>query len=191
MGELKRAAASKLTRAADESTQASIESKRAAPIGFAAQSERHPARAIKPKRTTAAGKLFTMMQACREANLSYQTLKFYCNQGLVPNVKRDKNNRRVFSEHDVEWIKSLVCLKKCGMSIEEMREYLDLCLQGEPSIPERKVMLAAKRERLVEQMTQIQESIDYIDWKQGFYDDVLAGRTEYFSNLLPSEGKEG
>ena len=50
---------------------------------------------------------YTMMQACREAGMTYQTLKFYCNQGLVPNVKRDKNNRRVFDEHDLEWIKSL------------------------------------------------------------------------------------
>ena len=66
-----------------------------------------------------------------------------------------------------------------------MRDYLQLCLQGEQSIPERKVMLAEKRERLVAQMAEIQASIDYIDWKQGFYDDVLAGRTEYFSNLLP------
>ena len=130
---------------------------------------------------------YTMMQVCRELGMTYQTLKFYCNQGLVPNVKRDKNNRRVFDEHDVEWVKSLVCLKKCGMSIEEMRDYLQLCLQGKQSISERKEMLAEKRKRLVKRMAEIQASIDYIDWKQGFYDDVLAGRTEYFSNLLPAE----
>lgn len=131
---------------------------------------------------------YTMMQVCREVGMTYQTLKFYCNQGLVPNVKRDKNNRRVFDEHDLEWIKSLTCLKKCGMSIEEMKEYLRLCLQGEASIPERKVMLAEKRGRLVEQVAEIQGSIDYIDWKQGFYDDVLSGRVEYFSNLIPRDG---
>ena len=140
-----------------------------------------------PKRVRASGKLFTMMEVCREADMTYQTLKFYCNQGLVPNVKRDKNNRRVFDEHDMEWVKSLVCLKKCGMSIEEMRDYLQLCLQGKQSISERKEMLAEKRKRLVERMAEIQASIDYIDWKQGFYDDVLAGRTEYFSNLVPVE----
>ncbi len=70
------------------------------------------------------------------------------------------------------------------MSIEEMRGYQQLCLQGKASIPERKVMLAEKRERLVEQLAEVQASIDYIDWKQGFYDDVLAGRTQYYSNLL-------
>lgn len=37
--------------------------------------------------------MYTMMQVCRELDLTYQTLKFYCNEGLVPNVKRDKNNR--------------------------------------------------------------------------------------------------
>ena len=130
---------------------------------------------------------YTMMQTCREVGMTYQTLKFYCNKGLVPNVKRDKNNRRVFSEHDVEWIRNLGCLKRCGLSIEEMREYLQKCLEGESSIPERKAFLAEKRERLVAQVAELKESIGYIDWKQGFYDDVLAGRTEYYSNLIPAD----
>ena len=128
-----------------------------------------------------------MMQVCREAGMTYQTLKFYCNQGLVPNVKRDANNRRVFDEHDLAWVKSLGCLKRCGMSIEEMRRYVELCLQGESSIPERKVMLAEKREALLAQMAELQASVEYIDRKQGFYDDVLAGRTKYYSNLVPTE----
>ena len=133
--------------------------------------------------------MYTMMQACREVNMTYQTLKFYCNQGLVPNVKRDKNNRRIFDERDVEWIRALTCLKKCGMSIEETRSYLELCLQGEETIPERKAMLAAKREKLVEQIAEVQASIEYIDWKQDFYDGVLAGTTEYYSNLVDIEKK--
>ena len=70
-----------------------------------------------------------------------------------------------------------------------MRGYLQLCLQGEASIPERKVLLAEKRERLVAQLAEVQASIDYIDWKQGYYDDILAGRTEYHSNLLPGDEK--
>lgn len=132
---------------------------------------------------------YTMMQACRELGMTYQTLKFYCNQGLVPNVKRDKNNRRVFDERDVEWLRGLGRLKRCGLSIEEMREYLDMCLEGESSIPARKAFLAEKREKLVERLAEVRASIDYIDRKQGFYDDVLAGRTEYYSNLLPKDGE--
>lgn len=131
--------------------------------------------------------MYTMKEACTQTGLPYETLKFYCNQGLVPNVKRDKNNRRIFSDKDIAWIQSLNCLKSCGMSISEMKEYLTLCLEGESSIPERKEILKIKQDALREQMKQIQESIDYIDWKQSFYDDVLSGKTPYFSNLVNTE----
>ena len=127
--------------------------------------------------------MFTMKQACEQTHLSYETLKFYCNQGLVPNVKRDANNRRIFDDRDIAWINSLGCLKNCGMSISEMKAYLALCLEGESSIPERKNMLDQKRRSLLAQQQQIQEAIDYIDWKQGFYDDVLSGKREYYSHL--------
>ena len=131
--------------------------------------------------------MFTMKEACEQTYLPYETLKFYCNQGLVPNVKRDKNNRRIFDERDIAWINSLNCLKNCGMSIAEMKEYIELCLIGESTIPERKIILDNKRKSLVEQLTQVQDCIDYIDWKQNFYDDVLSGKTKYFSNLIKTE----
>lgn len=129
--------------------------------------------------------MYTMMQACKETNLTYQTLKFYCNEGLIPNVKRDKNNRRIFDERDVKWIKDLTCLKKCNMSIQEMKVYLELCLKGPSTISQRKEMLARKREELLANIQQFNDCVDYIDWKQGFYDDVLSGKTPYISNLIP------
>lgn len=131
--------------------------------------------------------MYSMKETCKKVGMSYQTLKFYCNQGLIPNVKRDKNNYRIFDDNNIEWIKSLSCLKKCGMSINEMKEYLDLCLKGEATIPERKVILAEKQKKLLEELNKIQESIDYINWKQGFYDDILSGKTKYFSYLIKSD----
>ena len=71
---------------------------------------------------------------------------------MIPNVKRDKNNYRVFDDNNINWIKSLSCLKNCGMSIEEMKEYLALCLKGESTIPERKKILDKKRLQLLETM---------------------------------------
>ena len=121
------------------------------------------------------GRLYSMKEACEATGMTYENLKFYCN----------RLNRRVFDEKDIAWIKSLVCLKNCDMTLTEMKEYLDLCLQGQPSIPKRKVMLAKKRELLVEKLAKVQEAIDYIDWKQQFYDNVLSGKEPYVSNLLP------
>ena len=131
--------------------------------------------------------LYSMKEVCRKTGMTYEALKFYCNQGLVPNVKRDDHNYRVFDDRDVAWIESLGCLKRCGMSIQEMKHYLDLCLEGKRSIPERKLLLAEKREQLLERIRALEESVDYIDHKQQFYDDVLSSRCPYESNLLPLE----
>ena len=131
--------------------------------------------------------LFSMKETCKKTGLSYDTLKYYCNEGLIPHVKRDKNNYRVFDENDIAWINSLSCLKNCDMTINEMKEYLALCLQGEATIPERKSILKQKRSSLLAQQQQIQDAINYIDWKQGFYDDVLAGKNRYYRNLINNE----
>ena len=128
--------------------------------------------------------IYTMMQVCRELDMTYQTLKFYCNERLIPNVKRNHNNRRIF---DVKWIKDLTCLKKCGMSIQEMKEYLNLCLEGESTIIPRKEMLSKKQEELLIPIKDLQDCVAYIDWKQNFYDEVLSGKRPYVSNLIRAE----
>ena len=129
--------------------------------------------------------MYSMKEACTLTNMTYENLKFYCNEGLVPNVKRDRRNYRVFDEHDIKWIQSLNCLKSCGMRIAEMKQYLALCMEGEGTIPERKMILAEKKETLLQSITELQKAVAYIDWKQRFYDDVLSGKTAYYSNLVP------
>ncbi len=131
--------------------------------------------------------MYSMKEACQMTNMSYENLKFYCNEGLIPNVKRDKRNYRVFSDNDIKWIQSLGCLKRCGMTINEMKEYLKLCLKGESSIPERKIILEKKRKNLLEAKKEIEDSIVFIDWKQNFYNNVLSGKTKYYSNLIQTQ----
>ena len=120
--------------------------------------------------------MYSMKQACEKTGLTYETLKFYCNQGLVPNLKRDELNRRVFDDMDIAWINSLNCLRGCNMGIQEMRHYIDLVLAGNDTIPERRVILEEKQKALRQELKRIQGAIDYIDWKQRFYDDIEAGR---------------
>lgn len=128
--------------------------------------------------------MYTMKQVCQKLDMTYETLKYYCKEGLIPNVKRDKNNYRIFDDNNINWISSLTCLKKCGMSIQDMKKYLGLCLQGSSSIPDRKEMLAAQRKLLIQKMNELKESIDFIDWKQNFYDEILTGKRPYESYLI-------
>ena len=134
--------------------------------------------------------LYSMKETCTKTGLTYDTLKFYSNEGLIPNVKRNKSNYRVFDDNDINWIKSLSCLKNCGMSITEMKEYLDLCLKGEVSIPERQNILDAKLHELEQKKKEIEDAINFVHWKQNFYKDVLSGKREYFSYLIKTKNDD-
>lgn len=128
--------------------------------------------------------MYSMKEVCNQTGMVYETLKYYCNEGLVPNVKRNDNNYRVFDDRDVAWIESLSCLKRCGMGISEMKEYVTLCMQGQSSIFERKIILDKKKELLEAKLREVNECIAYIHSKQQFYDDVLMGKIKYKSNLI-------
>lgn len=131
--------------------------------------------------------MYSMKEACQKSGMTYETLKFYCNEGLVPNLKRDKNNYRIFDDRDINWLNSLSCLKKCGMSIQDMKIYINLCLKGKATIPERKIILDNQKAELIIRISELNECVSYIDNKQQFYDDVLEGRIKYNSNLINTE----
>lgn len=131
--------------------------------------------------------MYSMREACEQCHLSYETLKYYCNVGLVPNVSRDEHNYRVFDDDDITWINSLTCLKKCGMSLKEIKAYIALCLEGESTIPERQAMLSKKRDALLLKLQEIQASIDFIDYKQQLYDDILNKKRPYHSSLIKKQ----
>ena len=131
--------------------------------------------------------MYSMREACEQCHLSYETLKYYCNVGLVPNVSRDEHNYRVFDDDDITWINSLTCLNKCGMSLKEIKAYIALCLEGESTIPERQAMLSKKRDALLLKQQEIQASIDFIDYKQQLYDDILNKKRPYHSSLIKKQ----
>lgn len=131
--------------------------------------------------------MYTMKDICKELNITYETLKFYCNEGLVPNLKRDKNNHRIFDEDNLNWLRGLLCLRKCGMSIKDMKLYMEYCLQGQSSISQRQNMLENTRKELLLRKEEIEECLNYIDKKQKYYNDVIDGKIEYSSYIIKGD----
>jgi DNA-binding transcriptional MerR regulator len=128
--------------------------------------------------------MYNMKEVCDKTNLNYETLRYYCNLGLVPNVKRDKNNYRLFDDRDVAWIDGLQCLRKCGFSIKELQEYMELAKQGKDTIKQRQVMLDIKLNELLDKKKEIDQSINYIHEKNSYYNQVLKGEIIYTSNII-------
>lgn len=131
--------------------------------------------------------MYNMKDVCDKTELSYETLRYYCNLGLVPNVKRDKNNYRLFDDRDLAWINGLQCLRKCGLSIKELQDYMELAKLGKSTILQRKEMLQTKLNNLIDMKADINLSIAYINDKNTYYDKVLSGEIPYSSNITKIE----
>lgn len=73
------------------------------------------------------------------------------------------------------------------MSLKDMKLYMNYCLEGPSTIPQRKDMLNKSKESLLNKINELNKCIDFIDNKQSFYDDVLTGKVKYISNLINVE----
>ena len=75
-------------------------------------------------------------------------------------------------------------MRECGMGIEQMREYMELCLKGESSIPQRKDILHNQRHVVEDKIASLRDMLAFIDSKLSYYDKVRAGEIKYESSLL-------
>ncbi len=131
--------------------------------------------------------MYSMKEACIQTGMSYETLKFYCKEGLVPNVKTRQPQlprfRRPRHQMDPEPRLPEALRHDAGGN-----ERISRLLPQATHPPFRSVKeIRGKKEALLASMEKLQKAIDYIDWKQNFYDDVLSGKIEYHSNLISDE----
>jgi DNA-binding transcriptional MerR regulator len=105
---------------------------------------------------------------------SIHTIRWYEAQGLIPGVARDGGGRRVYGELHVGWLALMERLRRSGMSIAEMRAYTALVKLGRTTLPQRREMLAAHRERVLQTIAEHRAALRLIDAKVGFYDEWIA-----------------
>lgn len=77
------------------------------------------------------------------------TLRFYDKEGLLPFVERLPGGIRMFQDTDLEWLQIIGCMKKAGMSIRDIRQYIEQAQRGDDTIALRLVILRRQREVLL------------------------------------------
>ena len=119
---------------------------------------------------------YTIRQMAQMFGVTEHTLRFYTDQGLLP-CTRDSGNRRVFDEESVNWMQGIVCLKGCGASIEDIREYCRLCLmeESEENLRARYAILRKQREEAYKRVEEAKATARYMDDKVAHYEAILAG----------------
>jgi len=102
--------------------------------------------------------------------------------GLVPTLKRDENGKRLFDEYSKNWLIGIKNLRGSGMSIKAVKDYVDLCLQGESTLKIRYEIILEQKKNLEEQLREMNERYHYINHKTKWYEDIMNHRIPDDSN---------
>lgn len=115
---------------------------------------------------------YTIKQVAEIANLTPSTLRFYDKEGLIPQLKRSTSGIRQYTDQDISWIQLICCLKNSGMSISDIRKFMQFCLQGESACEERKKILEHHKTNILEQMEVLNKSLEIVNYKIDNYKEV-------------------
>ena len=127
---------------------------------------------------------YTVGEMARRMGVPASTIRYYDKEGLLPFVGRSSGGIRVFTEKDFEWLRIIECLKKTGMSLKDIREYIELAMQGDETIARRLELFRKQRTVLETRMAELQQTMDTLDYKCWFYETAAArGSTEGISDL--------
>ena len=93
--------------------------------------------------------VYTVGEMAKLLDIPASTLRYYDKEGLLPFVERSSGGIRLFRESDFEWLQVIGCMKKAGMSIRDIRQYIEQAQQGDDTIELRLVILHRQREVLL------------------------------------------
>lgn len=114
--------------------------------------------------------LMTIKDAAELSGITIDNLRYYERIGMIPEVPRTASGIRDYDEMSLNWIDFAMRFKRGGMSLEAIREYIQLALQGESTKPARKDILLYAKEDLERRKAEIQESLDVINYKLNTYE---------------------
>ena len=129
----------------------------------------------------------TIAEVSKEYDIPAGTLCYYERIGLIPPVPRNASGIRDYDEESCGWIQLMKCMRKAGVQIEALIEYVALFRQGDSTVEARKEILLEQRERLLERMEDMQKSLDRLNDKIDHYEKGLMVKESQIRELQKSK----
>jgi len=105
--------------------------------------------------------------------ISADTLRYYERIGLIRPVNRNANGIRDYNEIDLRRVDFIKCMRRAGLSIEVLIEYVGLVQEGDQTIETRKEILKEQRELLAVRLQEMQKTLDLLDHKIDVYENAI------------------
>lgn len=100
--------------------------------------------------------------------LSTHTLRYYEDQGLVT-PSRDPVGYRTYTASDLRRLVFLTRMRLSGMGMAELRRYVTLVEQGDATVPERRAIMVAQRDRIRRQLRELTLALETTEYKIRVY----------------------
>lgn len=132
--------------------------------------------------------MYTVSETAKMLGTSAATLRYYEREGLLPLVERTPGGIRMFTDQDIPWLRKILFLKQGGMSVKEIRRYVEMVMQGDRTLNDRLQFFREQRKSLQEQIRQLQQTLDIVNYNCWYYETALSkGSTLPMKKLTEEE----
>ena len=127
--------------------------------------------------------MYSIGEISKMFQLPISTLRYYDKEGLFPHLKR-VNGVRQFSKSETETLRVIDCLKKSGLEIKEIKEYMSLCSLGNTTLKQRKEIFEKQKEEVLQEMEKLQKVLSMLNYKCWYYDQAIEKNDEAYVQAL-------
>ncbi len=131
---------------------------------------------------------YTIGEMANKLGVAPSTLRYYEKEGLLPFVERTDGGIRTFKDDDIAWLSTIQCLKKTGMSIKDIKQFIDWCMEGDATIDKRLALIQKQKDEVNSQIRKLNDTLDMLDYKEWYYQTAKqAGTCAVHSTMPPSQ----
>lgn len=106
------------------------------------------------------------------------TQRYYESEGLLPAVERTPGGRRKYSRRDLEACRVIDCLKSSDLSVKQVKDFIDMAVEGDSTLPQRLALFEARRDSVEHEMRELARVCAVLDFKVWYYEQAAAAGTE-------------
>ena len=134
--------------------------------------------------------MYTIGQVSKMFGLPISTLRYYDKEGLFPDMERS-NGIRHFGQRELEALRVIECLKKSGMEIKDIRQFMEWCAQGSSTYPQRRAMFIRQKESVEAEIARMNRVLDMLSFKCWYYEQAIKdGNEQRLSAMTPEDMPE-
>lgn len=134
--------------------------------------------------------MYTIGQVSEMFGLPVSTLRYYDKEGLFPNMKRESGIRK-FDDREIEALRVIECLKKSGLEIRDIKQFMQWCTEGSATYEKRRELFLKQKEVVEAEIARMNHVKDMISYKCWYYDVAIKdGNEDRVKSMKPEEVPE-